>query len=232
MLTIDEIFNKILIRSGHFIIKKNNVELDVDRFRVLVQDALDVYSDFSPYHQEYTLNLQGARQQDLSTLNPDFGRKPDFLSEVHPIRAAGTVYGNYPHTVHGHGYGSHYQSEELSDPIQAPWKYNKETGVLSAPYNTYYKVVAVWRHQIDETEIDGVPTYVVRTVSGQDHPFIKLCMAMFMMGLGRSRKAFTLNDLPILIDSSEIVAEGRELYKEVIDEELKNKQKFYLAYGG
>jgi hypothetical protein len=51
------------------------------------------------------------------------------------------------------------------------------------------------------------------------------------LGVGRSRRAFTLNDLPIIMDASEIVQEGRELYKEVIEEELPKYQKFYLAYG-
>ena len=55
---------------------------------------------------------------------------------------------------------------------------------------------------------------------------------MFMIGIGRSRRAFTLNDLPILMDAGEIVSEGRELYREVIEEELPKYQKFHLSYGG
>lgn len=234
MLTIDQIFNKILIRSGHFIIKKKNIELDVDSFRELVEDALDIYSDSVPYSKAYRKDLTGARQITLDeNFDTDIGRKPDWLSEVHPIRSTGTVYGYYPSTVYGWGYGSHYQSDSLSDPVQAPWSFDKDSGELVVPYSGFYKIRAVWRHTIEERFDDnGDPEFFVSTLGNRDQAFIKLCQAMFMIGVGRSRRAFTLNDLPIIMDAADIVSEGRELYKEVIDEELPKYQKLHLAYGG
>lgn len=234
MLTIDEIFNKILIRSGHFVMKKRNIELDVDSFRELVEDALDIYSDSVPYSKKYTKNLSGSRQITLDeNFDTDMARKPDWLSEVHPIRTTGMLYGYYPNTIYGWGYASKYQSEALNDPVTAPWDYNKDSGLLVVPYSGYYKIRAVWRHIIEETtDADGNKTYIVKTISGRDQAFLKLCQAMFMIGIGRSRRAFTLNDLPILMDASEIVSDGRELYQEVIEQDLPKYQKFHLSYGG
>jgi hypothetical protein len=213
--------------------KKKNIELDVDSFRELVSDALDIYSDSVPFVDERTLNLQGTRQITLNeSVYEELDRSPDWVSECYPVRSTGTIYGYYPHQVYGYGYASYYQSEELSDPVQAPFKFDKKTKLLVVPYNGFYNVKACFRHEIQEEEIDnGKLQYVVKTITNKDQAFIKLCQAMFMIGVGRSRRAFTLNDLPIIMDAAEIVSEGRELYKEVIEEELPKYQKFYLSYG-
>jgi hypothetical protein len=211
-----------------------NIELDVDNFRELVEDALDIYSDQVPFSREYEKDLTGSRNLTLDeTFDPELGRKPEWLSEVHPIRTTGTFYGHYLNSHNRSGYGSQYSTTELSEPTIAPWKYNKESGKLTVPYSGFYKIVGVYRHTIEKTQDDsGNMTWTVNTIGNRDQAFIKLCQAMFMIGIGRSRRAFTLQDLPILMDAAEIVSEGRELYKEVIDEELPKYQKFHLAYGG
>jgi hypothetical protein len=211
--------------------KKKNIELDVDNFRSLVEDALDIYSDSVPYVKEKTLNFEGSRNKNLEDRDEIATNKPDWISECHPIRATGRIYGYYRNFYGGKSYGK-YQTENLSEPIQAPYNYDFESGNLTVAYDAIYKIRMCWRHVVEE--IDGADKdkqFVVKTLGNRDQAFIKLCQAMFMIGVGRSRRAFTLNDLPIIMDASEIVQEGRELYKEVIEEELPKYQKFYLAYG-
>ena len=46
--------------------------------------------------------------------------------------------------------------------------------------------------------------------------FINLCTGKFMIALGRSRRAFTLNELPFQMDTAEMVGEGQELWDNTV----------------
>lgn len=235
MLTINKIFDKVLSRSGNYILRQSNIELDVDRFRQLVSDALETYNEFVPFHKEYTIDLEGTRQFTFTAdYDPDIGKIPDWISVAYPIRSAATVYAYFPQRLYSYGYyGTHYQSEILSDPILVPWTYDENKHVLHVPYNGYYKVVAVFRHTIDQTNdpVTNKPTFSISTVDDRDQAFIKLCLSLFLIGIGRSRRAFTLQELPVLMDAADLVQEGKDLWQEVLDQDLQRYQKFYLAYG-
>lgn len=210
--------------------------MDVDSFRFLVEDALEQYSDSVPFSRVYeSINLQNARRITLDeNFDEELKRKPDYLSEVHPIRSQGSVYGYFANVHYGRGYSSNYQSVELSDPTHAPWDYNHETGLLVVSYSAFYKVRAVYRHLLEEIEDTntGDFTYCIKTMSLRDQAFIKLLQGKFLLGLGKSRRAFTLNDLPILMDASEIVSEGKEMVEEAENEIQEKYKKIRLSYGG
>lgn len=218
-MTIDEIFDRILLRSGQYILRKARIEIDVDSFRILVEDALSEYSGFVPHTCEYTMNFNSSRS---FTFPPDFdttlNRSPDWLSEVTPISSFGSV-----STVF-----RQRDCSELIDPIQAPWDYNKKTKVLTVPYSSYYKVIGVYEHEV--SKVDGsTNSYEVLTIDKGAQPFFKILQGMFLQGIGRSRRAFTLSDLPILMDADTLVSEGVEIVEKA-NEEMQDDQKFYLAY--
>ncbi len=222
-MNINDIFDRILLRSGQFILRKSNVEIDVDSFRILVEDALAIYNKAYPFTKQYSIEIIYPRSVVLDeNFDKEMGRSPDWVSEVTPIRYLGNSY----------NMGMRTTDTFLIDPIEAPWDYNKHTKLLTVPYSAFYKIVLCYYHQIDSKfdEITGETVYDIKTISAQDGIFFKLLQGMFLTGIGRSRRAFTLNDLPITVDASEMASEGKELIDEA-KEEIKNIQKFYLAMG-
>jgi len=230
-MNIKDIFDRILLRSGQYIIKKSKVDIDIDSFRILVEDALADYSKAVPYDCEYDLDLNSVRNFTFpSDYDPDLKRAPDWLSEVSPISSFGSL-----HTVFGHrGEGTGVQPyTRAEDPIEAPWDFNRKTKRLTVPFSAYYKITACYKHHIVETlnEQTGESDYDIPTITVDDQVFFKLLQAMFLLGIGRSRRAFTLSDLPIVMDADQLVSDGEQLLENA-KEELNNVQKFHLSYGG
>jgi hypothetical protein len=91
-------------------------------------------------------------------------------------------------------------------------------------YNFYYHLTAI-------TPLANPVTYELLTITDDDDLFFKILTGYFMVGLGRSRKAFTLNELPIVTDAADLVSEGTAL---ITDGQLalqETSSKFYLAWG-
>ena len=221
-------FDRVLLRSGQYIIKKAKVDIDVDSFRILVEDALADYTKAVPYSCDYTLNLNNSRN---FTFPEDFDetllRRPDWLSEVTPISSFGSFQSILTYQR------PEYRAVEVIDPIQAPWDYNVKTHLLVVPYSSFYKVVGVYDHIIVETFNNGTgeTDFTVPTINLRDQLFFQLLRGMFLQGIGRSRRAFTLSDLPIVMDADQLVSDGVEMENDA-KEKLNNVQHFHLAYGG
>ena len=76
-MTIDEIFDRILLRSGQFILRKSKIEIDIDSFRILVEDALADYSGFVPHTEVYTLDLNNVTSGYIDFVTPAVVAKGD-----------------------------------------------------------------------------------------------------------------------------------------------------------
>ena len=113
MITIDDIFDRVLLRSGQFILKTNNVEIDIDNFRLLVEDCLEIYNYASPYDMEDTVDFRGTR---IFTFPQNYGvlnRPPSWIAEAHPIGGIGSSRFN------GHGSNGHTLSLiHISEPTR------------------------------------------------------------------------------------------------------------------
>ena len=220
-------FDRVLLKSGQFVLAKSKVEIDVDNFRILVEDALGIYSKQNPHHVTITRQIISPRQLDFSVyaFNDEFG-VPDWISEVTPVKFAGVSLAQFNMQQHVMG------NSNLINPIEAPWDYQKP--ILTVPFSSTYKIVGVFKHKI--TLVPGSdPTatsdsYEVKTIDYSDTNFFDLLQGMFLMGIGRSRRAFTLNDLPITMDADAIASEGREMV-DAAKESIASGSKFYLAMG-
>lgn len=227
-MNIHDMFDRILLRSGQYIIKKAKVDIDVDSFRVLVEDALADYSKSVPHEVESLINLNNFRSFIFPVdYNEELQRRPDWLSEVTPTSS----FGSYQSVLM-------YKPVEArkivaEDPVECPWVYNKQTHELVVPYSSYYKIIGCYKHIVVGTFNDetGETDYDVPTISLDDQLFFKLLRGMFLQGIGRSRRAFTLSDLPIVMDADQLVSDGVEM-EDKAREDLKDVQKFYLSYGG
>lgn len=228
-MNIDDIFKRIIIRSGQFLLNTSNIELDPDRFRYLVEDALATYSKFSPYDLHFNLDVQGTRQIFLtdSLIQGLTGKSylgiPDWVSDAHPVR----IYGINPFYFFKNM--DPMSNPDLIDKQQVPWEYRKPIVYVSIVGE--FDIHGVWKHKVIETTNNqNKITYSVPTITVDDTNFFVLLQGMFLQGIGRSRRAFTMNDLPIVMDAAELASEGESLMEKAM-EDLENHQKFYLAFG-
>jgi len=194
---------------------------------VLVEDALAEYNKHKPIDKIYNLELVSPRQYNWDLhLDPIFNRSPDWISECTPMKYGAVSISSF--------YMQNYYNQEsqyLINPTEAPWDYTKP--LLTVPFSSRYKIIAVYNHTIEQVMDDqGLPTndWEIKSISSKDTHLLKLIQAYFLQGIGRSRKAFTLNDLPIIMDADAIAAEGNELEEKTL-EGLRNSSKFHLSMG-
>jgi hypothetical protein len=226
-MKLDEIFDKVLIESGQFQIAKDCVELDADRFLILVKSVLGIYNKYSPImghvqkdinlNRQYTFTDENTTQvRDSNGLVLPFGGAPEWILDALPVRIAGT----YPYFLREFD----RPKSNLDIKVEYPWEYRKP--VLTVPVQGEYDIKAVYFHRVTQTT-DGI--FEVVTITDLDEAFFKLLLAKFLFGIGRSRRAFTLQDLPITHDGAELVSEAKELNDQAY-ELLQNSQRFYLAW--
>lgn len=249
-------FDHILVRSGQFLLGSTKIELNRDRFVTLVRGALGMYSGYAPVDFTFNLKMQSNRSYKFNnTFRPD-GQDddwgiPKFISSVTPTAIMGSpafaLMGQFGSKMGwsnsmgqssgGNGKfdinGQTQLGSEQMEKSQFPWVWRSPT--LYIPYSADVEVVAVWHHRIFEIPAseseDGQTNYRVDTVDYGNDEFFDLLEGMFLKALGQSRRAFTMNDLPIVSDADTLASDGKAMIDQAIEDLRTNKSKFYLAYG-
>jgi hypothetical protein len=227
---ITDMFDRVVLKSGQFVLKRRNIDIDIDAFRLLVEDTLAIYSRAVPFDKTYRIPIGAAIRQFTfdEFFDPEVARVPDWLSEVTPVRPIGPSVSTFG-VVAGIS-EAHNVNPNLIDPTQAPWNYTKP--VLTVPFSSHYTVIAVYNHWIEDIkeENDNKPVYAVPKITFADSVFFDILTAKFIQGVGRSRRAFTLNDMPIIMDADAMINEGETMFEKAM-EDIQNVQKFYLGSG-
>jgi hypothetical protein len=231
-MLLQEIFERTLLESGQFQLPPDKLELNVDRFKTLVQIVLGLYNRYNPlnvalykniaYLRQYTFTEENTpgplRSKDGLTLVN--GGPPDWILDLIPVRISGV----YPYFLRE--YDRPKSNVEVKTDF--PWEYRNPT--LTVPIVGEFDISAVYFHRLTEKILnDSTVTYEISSINDLDDNFFKLCAAKFLKGIGRSRRAFTMNDLPILSDGAELVSEGQTL-EDKTSEDMAADSKFYLAW--
>lgn len=223
-MKISDIFKHILLRSGQFIMTQSKVELDEDRFVLLVEEALAIYGKHSPIEKHFYIEAHNSRVYTFNEGNTFGLGVPDEISSVTPIRALGVN----SLVLRSLMDASHHPN--LDERREFPTEYRKPH--LYLPVSGEFDVLAIYRHKVvKQYNQDGTISYCVPTITLRDDALIKLIRGMFLESIGRSRRAFTLTDLPITMDADTIASEGREMI-DAATEQIHKEAKFYLAFGG
>ena len=222
-MLVNDIFERVIIRSGQFLMNKANIEINVDAFKILVEDALAIYSPFRPYVRTLTKQIISPRSFTLTKENTIDG-VPDFISEATPILSSGLGIAMFHELRKEQNINS-----EIVEPIEAPWDWNDDTKTLTVSSSATWSIKAAYYHKVTDIPFDPELSYEVKTITIQDHLFHDLLRGMFMQGIGRSRRAFTMDALPISMDASEIVTDGETLEEKTL-EKLEDQMDFSLAY--
>lgn len=234
MMTLDDLIDYVMTESGQFIVGDlETTQIDRHRFHLIVKRALALYGRYKPQTQR--LNVIIDRSVDLS-LGVD--RTPDWISRVVPIGTGGTdgktglsaaafVYGN---TMGGGGLTDSVYSRPRTRSM--PWEYNAPVLSVYGPEDLY-DVTAHYQPALADIQRDANNKVTDATVPGidyRDEHFLDLLVGFFLIALGRSRRAFTLNDLPVTMDGDQMVSEGDEKLR-TAREALQEQASWELALG-
>lgn len=225
-MNIKDIFARVLLKSGQYVLSTKKVEIDIDAFRLLCEDSLAIYNRYSPHDKMYNKEIYYPRQFDWSKeIDPEFQRVPDWIATANPMRyGGGSIGGILLREAQLNG------QNELIDPILSPWRYDKP--LLTISHSARYEIRAIYEHIVEELpqEPDQEKQFVIKTITRKDQALFDHIRSQFLIGIGKSRRAFTLQDLPITLDGDQIVADGKELEDKSLADML-NYQKFYLTHG-
>lgn len=220
-MDIKDIFNRIIQKSGQYLLSTNNIEINIDSFRILVEDALSIYNKASPYDKTVTLDF-GGRFRCFDGTEEEFlevGRIPDWIAKATPILNYST--GQNPNFL---APAFSFNNQSLHEPIEALHKYHKPK--MTVNISGDWEVICVWNHKVEKIGTTG-NEYEVKTITVEDMVFFDLLKAMFLQGIGLSRRAFTMDNLPLAMDADALVSDA-ETQLTTAKEELQNVQKFYL----
>lgn len=219
-MNLNEIFNKVLVLSGQFLIPDSVIELRVDKFKFLVEQVLGIINNYNPVDKYLYKDLSAGRQYTFTALNTPDGI-PDNIVDVTPVRISGVA----PYFLAEYALGG----SELDVKKSFPWVYRNP--ILTLPINAEVQIHAIYHHKITVDNVaGGEPAYKVSTLNANDDDFFELLTGKFLQALGRSRRAFTLNDLPITVDGAELVSEGKQMCDEALNDLIENKSKWYLSW--
>jgi len=228
-MKLKEMFDRVLIESGHFLMK-DDIELDIDKFAVLVKACLGKLNQYAPHHERFTISISYAGLGGIAyTFDKTFRGhgEPDWISDVIPVRLAGVNPFYFQSTTS-------VTNSELEQKRQFPWDYIKPN--LYVPIGSVYEITAVWNHKLVNVTYKDPNSTVLRTemevttIGDKSDQFFKILQGRFMQALGRNRRAFTLNDIPVTMDSADLVSEGQAMEQQAEQDLADQAHKFWLAY--
>jgi hypothetical protein len=226
-MTLKELFDRILLRSGQFVMARSRVELNEDSFKLLAEEALAIYSKHNPIEKYFHVEVNDNRTYTFTEANTCGAGIPRQVSSVTPIR----IIGVNPWILRQR-FGISLSNADTQLDIRQECPYEYRAPRLTLPYSGEFEVLVWYRHEVKKMDNpDGTISYDLPTIEASDNNFLDLTRGMFLEGLGRSRRAFTLNDLPITMDADRIADEGKELVENA-RQAIAQASKFYLSFGG
>lgn len=165
----------------------------------------------------------------VGRLSQDPGRIPKWISSVVPVNVlttAGILY-----LIQETRFTNVAEQSILHEPRTFLWRYEApilyvtETGTMDITAHFSYI-----KFEIFDSNGNIVDYDMEDLDEGKDRIFVDLVLAKFLQKVGRSRRAFRLNDLPIEYDAEALVGEGIELEREA-RERMYEQSNWYDAIG-
>lgn len=220
-------FQRVRIESGQYLVPVETLELDRDRFRVLVDACIQTYSKQHPVELKYNLDITSRSFTFVAGTIADgntIGIPQDVLDIV-PI----TIAGLSPFFLREF---EERTSRDLDDKVSFPWEYRQQVNTLFVPIQGRYDISSIHDHIIrEEGDTASTKEFFVDTITFRDDAFFKLLQGKFLMALAHSRRAFTLQDLPILTDAAELVGDAKLMIEEATTSLNEEESKWWLAWG-
>ena len=221
-MLLTEIKEEVVVgRSGQFILDPENLEVDDPKFLILVRSCLRKYNRHVPFNKKVNITITGSTHTFLE--EDAAGGIPDWVAGVMPIQSSGG-FGVFQAAAH-----SSYAPGPL---VKRQFAYDYRKPTLYLPWAGVFDVNKVRNHVItkNDDDKDQIATF---GMEGEDEDsFFALLTGRFLMTIGRYRRAFTIGEIPITMDASELVSEGQEMSTLAEEDMQENQAKFYLAGWG
>lgn len=217
-MRLSEILDYVMVESGQWVVGDlDDLSLSYERFWVLCRSVLNTYHKSIPYTKSENIYItksytfQKVWDDDSLPLNERTLIKdiPSWVSSVLPVGYS---------AITNMALGIQlFQSLDNSKAPQQPtnwiWRYEEPT--LYVPYtgeldvrwhsNYPYQLIKGDSGLLVDVDIQGLQS---------DEAFFKIMTGKFLQAIGRSRRAFTLTDIPVNMDSDSLVSEGKDLEAE------------------
>jgi len=228
-MKLSEIEEYLLVSAGQHLVGASLQDLEFSHAQVwlLVQRSLKEYEKYVPV--EVTTTIGSVNDHTFTT------RIPLYVTGVIP-------------TLLPHFSG---QAPVASAPYNIAFEYVKPTLFFSlaiignitidAAYRYTYKLLDEVGNYTTDTGLKydsaGVTTTTVGTMVDVDIPeidfsstsFLDLVEGRFLISLARSRRAFTIADMPITTDADVLVTEGQTLLDETLNDLGETNSSWFLA---
>lgn len=200
-VSYQQIVDTILLESGQYIADLDATLLNKPKIELMIQRELGQYSRYQPNRVHQFAELWNGK---VFSVEVD-GCVPDAIVSVKTDRfnTIGFSITPLPGPVH-----NYY------------WRYDKPTLYFRYP-DGIYEYSYITSHTYDP---------VLSQVASLDlsSRFVTLVVARFMIIVGRSRNAFTIEEVKIATSASDMISEGKELYKETLDA-IQQNSSFWLS---
>ena len=240
-MKLTELVQYVLLESGQFIVSTtlDAFMLDMDKFWLLTKPTLREYAKFRPYTWKRNQYLSGkhvfstvieddslpeAEQKIIETI-------PRWISSCLPVGFANALNVPGAHIFRAAvGYDPlNRMGKNLEQPSSWIWKYEKP--VLYVPYTGDLDLTMHGDYIVYEEYATGGALKEVDIPDLEyDDVFVKLVTGKFLVAVGRSRRAFTLTDIPVALDSETLVGEGNDMIAEA-KESLRENSSWHYSLG-
>lgn len=218
-MKLSEILDYVMIESGQWIVGDlDDMSLNYEKFWTLCRSVLNTYHKSIPY--TINENVWVSKMHTFQKVWDDEGLPinqrtlirdiPLWVSSVLPVG-----YSALTNMALGIQLflATDSAGSQLGQPVNWIWRY--EAPNLYVPYtgeldirshsNYPYELIRGSSNLLVDVDIPGL---------NYDESFLKIVTGKFLQAIGRSRRAFTLTDIPVSIDGNDLVTEGKELEAE------------------
>lgn len=215
-MTLTDLIDHLLISTGEYIVENlENIFFDNDKLWRVILPQLKYYGKHRPLTLRKQIYLNAFYEfADTPTIPA-----PDWISSVVPCDLASPL--------------SIFNSVSAG-PKLMPWRYDKPKLYMLSSISSSFEVTCHYSSYPFTITRDGLGKITevdIPDIDESDDKFLEMIRGKFIEAIGMSRRAFTLQDFPILMDAAELVIEGREIFNNAKDG-LEERNSWWHAIGG
>lgn len=219
-----QIRDYLLLESGQYMAPLEATLMTDTHVANIINRELGIYSKYRPHSEELTVHANHLGEFDFRCRSTDPKERdiPIMITNVRIPRGNGSLTAaaivNYTITP--------LMREKLVEEPLSNFDYRKPilhlptsgTYALTAHYSRYFEYMAVG------DQINGVIEHISLD---EDDLLFKLLLGKFLQYVGRSRRAFTLEGIPVTFDAAEMVSDGVEIYDSAFLQLTEQSSKWY-----
>lgn len=239
-MLLSEVTDALLVRTGQHVIGDIMTVLNLDYKRLWNSIKYDIadYQKYVPLTKHINVNSFSDSYYDftLDTNNAGYvspsepGAPPKFLSKVTPLNSSLMPFVGSPYVAFQAMLPDQWGPNRLVNPRPFLWNYQSPPKMMLSEYGCF-DITAHYDYPVVITYEDDESTYADVEVVGlnEDKVLLRILTGRFLQLLGRSRRSFTYEDIPIKTDADDLVKEGIDEYEAGMKDLLERNDAWFLS---